>query len=56
MKVTVKDVAKLAGVSRTTVSNVFNGCSKCTEDTRKAVLAAAKQLGYTPNLAGQSRW
>ena len=54
MGVTVIDVAKLAGVSRTTVSNVFNGRAKCSEETRDAVLAAAKQLGYTPNMAAKS--
>jgi DNA-binding LacI/PurR family transcriptional regulator len=54
MNITVKDVAKAAGVSRTTVSNVFNGRAKCTEETRQAVFAAAKRLGYRPNLAAKS--
>jgi DNA-binding LacI/PurR family transcriptional regulator len=54
MSVTVIDVAKEAGVSRTTVSNVFSGRAKYSEDTRSAVLAAAKKLGYKPNLAARS--
>jgi len=54
MSVTIIDVAKEAGVSRTTVSNVFSGKDKCTEQTRQAVLAAAKNLGYKPNLAARS--
>jgi len=54
MSVTVKDVAKEAGVSRTTVSNVFSGKDKFSEETRQAVLAAAKKLGYKPNLAARS--
>ncbi|GAK54382.1 transcriptional regulator, LacI family [Candidatus Moduliflexus flocculans] len=54
MGATVIDVAKIAGVSRTTVSNVFNGRAKCSEETREAVLSAAKQLGYTPNMAAKS--
>lgn len=54
MSVTIIDVAKEAGVSRTTVSNVFSGKDKCSEDTRAAVLAAAKKLGYKPNLAARS--
>lgn len=54
MSVTVIDVAKEAGVSRTTVSNVFSGKDKCSEETRVAVLAAAKKLGYKPNLAARS--
>jgi DNA-binding LacI/PurR family transcriptional regulator len=54
MSVTVIDVAKEAGVSRTTVSNVFSGRAKYSEETRTAVLAAAKKLGYKPNLAARS--
>lgn len=54
MGVTVIDVAKEAGVSRTTVSNVFSGNAKYSDETRKAVLAAAKKLGYKPNLAARS--
>ncbi len=54
MSVTVIDVAKEAGVSRTTVSNVFSGKDKCSDETRMAVLAAAKKLGYKPNLAARS--
>jgi DNA-binding LacI/PurR family transcriptional regulator len=54
MSVTVIDVAKEAGVSRTTVSNVFSGRAKYSEETRTAVLLAAKKLGYKPNLAARS--
>jgi len=54
MSVTVIDVAKEAGVSRTTVSNVFNNRAKYSDETRNAVLAAAKKLGYKPNLAAKS--
>ena len=54
MSITVKDVAREAGVSRTTVSNVFNDKAKYSEETRDAVLVAAKRLGYTPNLAAKA--
>jgi LacI family transcriptional regulator len=54
MSITVVDVAREAGVSRTTVSNVFNGRAKYSEETRLAVLDAAKRLGYKPNLAAKS--
>ena len=51
MKPTSYHVAKLAGVSRTTVSFVLNNRTDVTipQKTRDAVLAAAKQLGYRPN-------
>lgn len=51
---TVIDVAKEAGVSRTTVSNVFGEKGKFSGETRAAVLAAATKLGYQPNLAARS--
>jgi DNA-binding LacI/PurR family transcriptional regulator len=54
MSITVNDVARAAGVSRTTVSNVYNDRAKCSEETRLAVLDAAKRLGYQPNLAAKS--
>ncbi len=54
MSITVIDVAKEAGVSRTTVSNVFSGRAKFSNETREAVLSAAKKLGYKPNLAARS--
>jgi LacI family transcriptional regulator len=51
---TVIDVAKEAGVSRTTVSNVFGGKGKFSAATHSAVMAAAIKLGYQPNLAARS--
>jgi DNA-binding LacI/PurR family transcriptional regulator len=50
-KVSSKDVAEAAGVSRTTVSFVLNDRpnSSIPDDTRKRVLAAAQELGYTPS-------
>lgn len=43
------DVAKLAGVSQSSVSRVFFGGAAVSEKTRKKVLAAAEELGYVPN-------
>lgn len=54
MSITVIDVAKEAGVSRTTVSNVFSGKGNYSEETRQLVLTASKKLGYKPNLAARS--
>ncbi len=48
MKITIRDVAKEAGVSTATVSRVINGSDKVSEDTRKKVVKAIKKLGYKP--------
>lgn len=49
------DVALLAGVSRSTVSNILNGNdARFPLATRKRVHAAAKELAYRPSLAGRS--
>ena len=49
--VTAKDVAKLVGVSTSTVSRVISGSPHefISEKTRKRVLEAAEKLGYTPD-------
>ncbi len=46
---TIKEVAELADVSPSTVSNVFTGRVPVREKTRRKVLAAAEALGYVPN-------
>jgi hypothetical protein len=43
---TMKDIAKAAGVSRATVSNVINEKGSVSADTKKLVIAKAKQIGY----------
>jgi DNA-binding LacI/PurR family transcriptional regulator len=53
-RATIIDVAKAAGVSRTTVSNVMNGKSKCSSETRENILKAARQLGYMRNMAAKT--
>ncbi len=52
--VTMKDVAKLAGVSHGTVSNVVNGVKNVSVDKIKKVEAAMEALGYKPNLAARN--
>lgn len=47
--VTAKDVAKLAGVSQSSVSRVYFEGASVSKKTREKVLAAAKELGYRPN-------
>src|SRR5919108_539852 len=43
------DVARLAGVSVTTVSHVINGTRPASQRTRERVLAAIERTGYRPN-------
>ena len=54
MKVTIKDIAKLANVSTATVSNVLNEKSGISEKTRKKVLDIAKKWNYQPDLVARS--
>ena len=49
---TIKDVATLSGVGVGTVSRVLNGGTNVNEATKEKVLAAIKELNYTPNSMG----
>jgi LacI family transcriptional regulator len=53
-KSSILEVAKLAGVSPSTVSRVTNNKAIVKEATRIKVEAAMQKLGYTPNSAAQS--
>jgi LacI family transcriptional regulator len=46
---TIRDVARLAGVSVTSASYALNGTGTISEETRKRVLQAAEELFYHPN-------
>ncbi|WP_108248639.1 LacI family DNA-binding transcriptional regulator [Planctomonas deserti] len=50
----ITDVARLAGVSVTTVSRVLNGASQVSDRRRSSVLAAISELGYRPNEAARA--
>lgn len=52
-KVTIREVAKEAGVAISTVSNALNGSDLVKEATRERVCAAAERLGYIPNMNGR---
>ena len=54
MGTSLRDVAKLAGVSVKTVSNVVNDYVHVTESTRERVLRAIEELHYRPNPAARS--
>jgi LacI family transcriptional regulator len=50
----IKQIAAVAGVSKSTVSNVFVGNVPVREETRRKVLTAAEQLGYRPHGPAQT--
>lgn len=45
----INDVAKVANVSKSTVSNVFNNKKNVSEEVKKKVFEVANELGYYPN-------
>jgi len=52
--VTIRDVAKLAGVSVATVSRVLNNPAIASKEAREQVLQAVAVLGYRPNANAQA--
>ena len=52
--ITQNQIAKMAGVSRSTVGRVINNCSDVNEETRKKVLAIIEKTEYIPNRAGKA--
>ena len=54
MNSTIKEVAKLAGVSTATVSRVINNQDHVSNTTQQKVNSAIKELGYMPNLVAMS--
>ncbi|GAE92175.1 hexuronate utilization operon transcriptional repressor ExuR [Gracilibacillus boraciitolerans JCM 21714] len=53
MNVTIKDIAKEANVSYSTVSKALNNSPLVKEITKQKILRVAKQMGYEPNLAAK---
>ncbi len=53
MPLTLEDIAKICGVSRSTVSRVINGDPKVRQATREKVLAIIQEIGFQPNLAAR---
>jgi DNA-binding LacI/PurR family transcriptional regulator len=54
MAVTLKDVAELAGVSRSAVSRTYTEGASVSAKTREKVMRAASELGYSPNALASS--
>jgi LacI family transcriptional regulator/LacI family repressor for deo operon, udp, cdd, tsx, nupC, and nupG len=52
--VTIKDIAKSAGVSHTTVSRALKGNPAISAETRDRIQKLAQEMGYTPSAVAQS--
>lgn len=54
MSVTIKDIARLAGVSYSTVSKALNNSPLVRNEKKQRIRELAKQLGYQPNMVAKS--
>ena len=54
VRTTIRDVARQAGVSITTVSKALNDYSDVNPETRQKIKEMAEKLNYVPNAAGRS--
>lgn len=48
-RITIKDIAQIAGVSYATVSRALSGSSEVSEQTRKRIMEICQREGYRPN-------
>ena len=53
-KTTIKDIARMAKVSHTTVSRALNNKSRIRNETKEKILSIAKELNYRPNFIARS--
>ena len=51
---TIKEIAKLCGVSRGTVDRVLNKRGKVKLETQEMILRVIEEHGYTKNIAGRA--
>jgi len=51
---TIKEIAKRAGVSPSTVSRVLRGKGRVSSETKERILRIAKELGYSPNVSARA--
>lgn len=50
-KLTIRDIARLSGLSKSTVSLVLNNSPKVDPETRRRVLSVMRQHNYVPSFA-----
>ncbi len=53
-KPTIKDIARMANVSHTTVSRALNNKSRIRNETKEKILSLARDLNYRPNFIARS--
>lgn len=53
MNLTIKDIARAAGVSHSTVSRALNNHPAISDSTRDRIIELAQQMGYMPNAAAR---
>lgn len=54
MRITLKQIAEISGVSRSTVDKVMNNRVGVSDEVRERVKAIADELGYQPNIIGKA--
>lgn len=54
MSITIKDIARMAGVSQATVSKVINNYEGISDKTKNNVLQVISEMGYSPNFSARS--
>ena len=54
MAVSIKDIARAAGVSHSTVSRALSGSSLVREETKERIQLLAKEMGYSPDAQARS--
>jgi len=53
-KTTIKDIARMADVSHTTVSRALNNKSRIRNETKEKILSIAREVNYLPNFIARS--
>lgn len=51
---TIRDIARITGYSRSTVSLAINDSPKINKDTKKLIMETIDRVGYSPNPAARA--
>ena len=53
-KITIKEIAEIAGVSKSTVSRAIDGNPRISDETRSKIFGIIEEYGYKPNTAARN--